>query len=254
MMRPLLSKSDQREQTLDISTTTQRAPYQNMSTTSKRKASDDATNSTIRGRPRKTADAEAVEKRRTQLRVAQRAFRQRREATIDELREQVASIQAKNDDLLATLRGFAERAVLKGLSDELSIDLLGILQKYSDADDANVDIAPSASPPTEDQNRRENRIIRTRQSQALDSQSATSQDDVRSNNATQSNGSEPLVRKLHHNNQISGAQLETTGTMTRQASARASHTIPLYPSPMEGFDGTSFANRLRRRILEAGYQ
>lgn len=237
------------EQNRDSPTTTQHAPHTIMPTTGKRKASDDAANPTIRGRPRKEADAEAVEKRRTQLRVAQRAFRKRREATIDELREQVASIQAKNDDLLATLRGFAERAVLKGLSDELSVDLLGILQKYSDADDADdadVDVAESVSPPTEDQDHRKNQTIKKKQSQARGPQVVASEESVESKN----------IRKSNHNNELSGHQLNTATAITRQASARFEHTIPpaVYASSTEGFDGTSFATRLRRRILESGQQ
>jgi len=235
-----------------------------MPTTSKRKASDDATNRTItiRGRPRKEADADAVAKRRTQLRVAQRAFRQRREATIDELREQVASIQAKNDDLLATLRGFAERAVLKGLSDELSIDLLGILQKYSDtdADDANVDVAESVSLPLEVQISGEYMTTRKKQSQARGSHATASEGSVGSNNDTRSDTrsdvSESLIRKLNHNNQIFASQLNNTTAMASMASTRSSNTMlrELYPFSTQGFDGTSFANRLRRQILESGYR
>jgi len=237
--------------------TTQHAGPRVKLPTGKRKVSADATRPAIKGRPRKEpADAEAVEKRRTQLRVAQRAFRKRRETTIDELREQVASLHQRNDDLLATLRGFAERAVQSGLSEESSIDLLGILIKYSALRDADADVVHYVSPPTQDKSQRDNGMTREILSQARVTQSSIT--DAREASCTVSplNDSEALSSGINNGYQLFGPDPDTTTTRTIDRNARASYTMPqdLYPPSSNGFDGTSFANRLRRRILECGYR
>lgn len=227
---------------------------------SKRKAPDDPAHPVVKGRPRKEpANVEAVERRRTQLRVAQRAFRKRRETTIDELREQVVSLQQRNDDLLFTLRGFAERAVRKGLSDELSIDLLEILNKYTDPRDA--DDTESASPPFEDQVSNEDVATKANGSQTRippehisDHIATTMANDYTRAKSQQSNDSAcaEMVMTVPPSGQLGVNPV----TAARNNTSSVGYAIPreLYPSSTAGFDGTSFANRLRRRIMECAYQ
>jgi hypothetical protein len=216
----------------------------------------DASITAVKGRPRKTVqDAEAVERRRTQLRVAQRAFRRRRETTIDELREQVGRLQDANEDLLDSMRGFAERAVAKGLSDELAIDLCAILKHHSSRHDAEV--AASVASHSDEELKRPATIRRksSTRSRLVEPMDVANQHSTREAGEThaatvpeQASGLDHASHPPVHHDHIS--VLRTSQTQ----SAPPDLVRDLIPSTTIGFDETSFSGRIRRRALEVGYQ
>ena len=56
-------------------------------------SSDDGDGGKKRGRPRvEKQDESAIDRRRTQIRLAQRAYRQRKESTLEDLRQRVAEL------------------------------------------------------------------------------------------------------------------------------------------------------------------
>ncbi|KAF3041752.1 hypothetical protein E8E12_008802 [Didymella heteroderae] len=80
-----------------------------------------------RGRPRvDTQDATAADRRRTQIRLAQRAYRQRKETTISSLKQQSTQLHAVIDEMNRTFLRFHESIVQSGvlrLKPELARDL-----------------------------------------------------------------------------------------------------------------------------------
>ncbi|KAK0832199.1 hypothetical protein LTR73_002486 [Friedmanniomyces endolithicus] len=76
-----------------------------------------------RGRPRvEKQDASAADRRRTQVRMAQRAYRQRKEGTLDELRNRVSEL---TDTMELMNKTFVElRDHLSGSADELQLEQL----------------------------------------------------------------------------------------------------------------------------------
>jgi uncharacterized protein YqeY len=93
-----------------------------------------------KGRPRKAVaslDAEAAERRRTQLRVAQRAFRKRREATTEELREQVSDLQNVHDGLLSSIRDLLKDSSMKEGDGALADALESLLAKYTSSQEGD---------------------------------------------------------------------------------------------------------------------
>ena len=220
----------------------------------KRKASDRSTQPATKGRPRKApVDVEAVERRRTQLRVAQRAFRKRRETTLDELREQVASVQQRNDDMLAALRAFTDQAADKGLPNELTNDLLDILDKYSDLRDAD-DVASASASAEHNADTRSGltQVEPQEPSETLQyTPPATFAPDYANCESTMFD-----AHSLTIPNDTKSCQprYHVTSTGRFANPSQLTHTIlrELGPSAAECFDGSSFANRLLRRILECG--
>ncbi|KAM0707021.1 hypothetical protein Q7P35_006352 [Cladosporium inversicolor] len=78
-----------------------------------------------RGRPRtEKPDASAADRRRTQIRMAQRAYRQRKESTLDELRKRVSDLTNTVECMNQDFDSCRDRLVMAGLSegqlDELS--------------------------------------------------------------------------------------------------------------------------------------
>ncbi|KAH8692436.1 hypothetical protein BGW36DRAFT_387634 [Talaromyces proteolyticus] len=85
-----------------------------------------------RGRPRLlTKDENAAERRRTQIRLAQRAYRSRKEATISSLNGRVAELDAAIEDVHRSLASFQEGVVASELLEPRS-DLLYNLREISE--------------------------------------------------------------------------------------------------------------------------
>ncbi|KAF9691902.1 hypothetical protein EKO04_009871 [Ascochyta lentis] len=75
-----------------------------------------STGKKARGRPRvDTQDATAADRRRTQIRLAQRAYRQRKETTISSLRQQSSQLHAIIDQMNKAFLRFNDLAVQSGL-------------------------------------------------------------------------------------------------------------------------------------------
>ncbi|KAF2758557.1 hypothetical protein EJ05DRAFT_485671 [Pseudovirgaria hyperparasitica] len=69
-----------------------------------------------RGRPRvDTQDATAADRRRTQIRLAQRAYRQRKESTISSLKKQVSGLESVVEQMNKTLLQFNDSAINSGI-------------------------------------------------------------------------------------------------------------------------------------------
>ncbi|KAI9682344.1 MAG: hypothetical protein M1817_000398, partial [Caeruleum heppii] len=77
---------------------------------------DDAPGKKSRGRPRLDArDESATDRRRTQIRLAQRAYRLRKETTISELKKRVDGLEAVIDDMKQSFLAFHHLAVTSGI-------------------------------------------------------------------------------------------------------------------------------------------
>lgn len=215
----------------------------------------------VKGRPRKTTtDTEAIERRRTQLRVAQRAFRKRREATIDELRSEVSKLQEHHDDLLNAVRGFAQRAVQRGLADDLAVDLLAILNRHNETRSESQGDDTSDSPSTVPHTSNHRQVLRT-----IESGGRSPNDEY-----TDSSIEDVMREPLHDDLSTSFGQPQHANTHLIQQStqqiAQARYMSPRsdrLPSLLQhklntattvNFDDLSFGMRLRRRGLETGYQ
>lgn len=114
-------------------------------------ALDDATKEEKKqGRPRAgPKDETAIDRRRTQIRLAQRAYRQRKESTIDELRNQVNELSAKADAMNKELRDFVNRAVSRDVPRDLISSLEDIMSRFESAE-ATVPRSNSASSSDQD--------------------------------------------------------------------------------------------------------
>lgn len=70
----------------------------------------------VRGRPRvDTQDETAADRRRTQIRLAQRAYRQRKETTISSLKKQVTELQSAIDEMNRSFLRFNDSALSSGI-------------------------------------------------------------------------------------------------------------------------------------------
>lgn len=87
-----------------------------------------------RGRPRvDTQDATAADRRRTQIRLAQRAYRQRKETTISSLKEQNDRLQAIIEQMNTSFLHFNDSIVKSGLlhmNSNLHLDLKHAREKF----------------------------------------------------------------------------------------------------------------------------
>jgi len=102
------------------------------------------------GRPRAgPKDDIAVDRRRTQIRLAQRAYRQRKESTIDELRHQVNQLSAKAESINKELREFVNRAVSRNVPRDLISSLEDLVSRF-ESDEAIVPRSNSASSSDQD--------------------------------------------------------------------------------------------------------
>lgn len=71
-----------------------------------------------RGRPRlDTRDQTAAERRRTQIRLAQRAYRQRKETTISALNKRVSALEHTIEKMNRTFLDFNDKAIASGIGD-----------------------------------------------------------------------------------------------------------------------------------------
>ncbi|QDS70645.1 hypothetical protein FKW77_000891 [Venturia effusa] len=77
---------------------------------------DDGDGTKTRGRPRvEGTDETAADRRRTQIRLAQRAYRLRKETTISSLQMQVSALQSTIEEMNKTFLNFNDRAVASGV-------------------------------------------------------------------------------------------------------------------------------------------
>ncbi|KAF4556067.1 Hypothetical protein D9617_1g079420 [Elsinoe fawcettii] len=98
----------------------------------KRKAAEADIDEKPRGRPRKNSkDESAAERRRTQIRLAQRAYRQRKETTIDELRQRVSELTTTIEMMNRSLRDFAQNATRRGLPPQTKAEMDEMVQKLA---------------------------------------------------------------------------------------------------------------------------
>ncbi|KAG8629875.1 hypothetical protein KVT40_001494 [Elsinoe batatas] len=98
----------------------------------KRKAAEADIDEKPRGRPRKNSkDESAAERRRTQIRLAQRAYRQRKETTIDELRQRVSELTTTIEMMNRSLQDFAKNANRRGLPPQTQSELDEMVQKLA---------------------------------------------------------------------------------------------------------------------------
>jgi hypothetical protein len=92
-------------------------------------------------------DETAADRRRTQIRLAQRAYRLRKETTIASLKGQVASLQATIEEMNRTFLSFNDSAVASGIlhmSPELARELKIATEQF-------IHLAKSASSPSGDE-------------------------------------------------------------------------------------------------------
>ena len=77
-----------------------------------------------------------MQRRRTQIRLAQRAYRQRKEATITGLNAQVAKLERKIDEMTQTMSCFQQRALASGIeniSPATAQDLNAVVARFKTA-------------------------------------------------------------------------------------------------------------------------
>ncbi|KAI5201411.1 hypothetical protein E4T39_05212 [Aureobasidium subglaciale] len=123
--------------------------------TTKRKRSKDAPDSNNeesrkRGRPRLETEGEsAADKRRQQVRLAQRNYRQRKENTIDELKKQVQELQSTIQSMNQTFSHFSERCSATNVSPTVLDELQSIAQLYSAGQSRADSLSMSNSPEIE---------------------------------------------------------------------------------------------------------
>ncbi|OCK76726.1 hypothetical protein K432DRAFT_385208 [Lepidopterella palustris CBS 459.81] len=79
-------------------------------------SSEDTAGKKARGRPRvDTQDETAADRRRTQIRLAQRAYRQRKETTISSLKKTVSELQSAIDEMNQSFLRFNDSALNSGI-------------------------------------------------------------------------------------------------------------------------------------------
>ncbi|KAL5398100.1 hypothetical protein PMIN06_010435 [Paraphaeosphaeria minitans] len=104
--------------------------------------SEDSGGKKARGRPRvDTQDETAADRRRTQIRLAQRAYRQRKEATISSLKEQNDRLQSIIDQMNKSFLKFNDAALKSGL---LQLDSV-LAQQLKSVTESFVSLAKSAA-------------------------------------------------------------------------------------------------------------
>ncbi|KAF2401701.1 hypothetical protein EJ06DRAFT_580960 [Trichodelitschia bisporula] len=145
-----------------------------------------------RGRPRvEGQDETAADRRRTQIRLAQRAYRLRKETTITSLKTQVSSLHSTIDAMTKTFLEFNDRAVASGilsLRPELARDLKTatesfiLLAKQSAQNDEDGSASEDGEPEP----------VVPKQSRAAQRTQSTSQSATQSTSQRSSSPSPPL--------------------------------------------------------------
>ncbi|KAF2205306.1 hypothetical protein GQ43DRAFT_477454 [Delitschia confertaspora ATCC 74209] len=96
--------------------------------------SDDGSHKKARGRPRvETQDASSADRRRTQIRLAQRAYRQRKETTISSLKKQNTQLQSIIKDMNQSFLRFNDSALRSGIlgSTGLAQELKAVTETFA---------------------------------------------------------------------------------------------------------------------------
>ncbi|KIW08544.1 uncharacterized protein PV09_00512 [Verruconis gallopava] len=124
---------------LTVVGTKRQAPYEDMPSdraAKKRQRNDshDDEGKKQRGRPRVDGqDETAADRRRTQIRLAQRAYRQRKESTIANLKEQVTTLRSTIEEMENIFLAYNDRAVASGMlqkAPELAKDLKAATEAF----------------------------------------------------------------------------------------------------------------------------
>jgi len=224
------------------------------------------------GRPRAgPKDETAVQRRRTQIRLAQRAYRQRKDSTIDELRNQVDELSSKAELMNKALRDFVDRAISRNLPRDLMSDLEDLVSRF--ASDKAV-VPRSTSESSSDQGR----VMRTLN--AVDTTveiPRTSQQGLIETQPPSRTIPEPIPIGLGYFVMYENANrevLEATSSnsddddsASRAVSRSTAASTPpdsfnSTPSPISSFkprfvysvDEWSFGRRIHRRCMERGFQ
>ncbi|MCJ1436239.1 hypothetical protein MMC27_005617 [Xylographa pallens] len=132
---------EQAAQTLDQSSKARRSGRKRVS---KSPNSEDEDKKGKRGRPRvDPQDQSAVERRRTQIRLAQRAYRERKETTISDLEQRVAELQQTVSGMNQAFLDYNDKALSSGIANwnpELGEQLKSTMQQFLElAHNANVE-------------------------------------------------------------------------------------------------------------------
>jgi len=224
------------------------------------------------GRPRAgPKDETALERRRAQIRLAQRAYRQRKESTIDELRSQVDELTSKAEIMSRGLRDFADRAASRNLPRDLMSELEDLVSR-SAADE--VVLSRSNSENSSDQDR----VMQTLN--AVDTtrdMPRTYQQGLIETQPPSRTSPEPIPIGLGYSMMYSNIDREVTEVTsnTSEDDSRASGVVGRSTpalTPPDNFEGTStpvssfeprfvysvdewsFARRIHRRCYEVGFQ
>ncbi|KAK5171208.1 uncharacterized protein LTR77_004352 [Saxophila tyrrhenica] len=84
-----------------------------------------------RGRPRvDKQDESAADRRRTQIRMAQRAYRQRKESTLEELRKRVSELTKTIEVMNNTFNVCSDRLYASSLTQDQMLDLNEVATKF----------------------------------------------------------------------------------------------------------------------------
>ncbi|KAI9882329.1 MAG: hypothetical protein M1823_005926 [Watsoniomyces obsoletus] len=223
-----------------------------------------APNKKPRGRPRVEARNEtAVDRRRTQIRLAQRAYRHRKESTISTLRERISELEGVLDEMNSAFLQFNDHAVERGIFQshpEIAGNLkkttqhfLALARRTQGAAEAgsSSDARNEASGENSDENHNGNqdgnpRSIRgevgqkRRRGQDTPTAAATGRKTTASKDSLETFGSS----HLHPSYDRTDTRLSTTPS--------PSYNLPL-PFTYSVQEPT-FARRLQRRSLEVAYQ
>jgi len=208
--------------------------------------------SATKARPRKAVaslDAEAAERRRTQLRVAQRAFRKRRDATTEELREQVNELQNVHDGLLSSIRDLLKDSSVKGSDNALALALESLLERYiTRPSEENSEDGKDAASTSQQHVAKAQRSLSTAASATGASSAASPTGDlIALSQGDTSNALEAIYRS---------DSFHFAHSLPVDLFWSASSDLPDLLQPLQpfGYDEAPFSIRLRRRGIQAGYQ
>ncbi|KAK2780674.1 hypothetical protein FQN52_007131 [Onygenales sp. PD_12] len=149
---PFYDENDNYHGNTSVAESMSRSASENQTATSKKKAktspgSSEEDAAKRRGRPRlNTRDKTAAERRRTQIRLAQRAYRLRKEATISSLNQRVVELEETVDEMSKSFLAFNDEAMSSGLlsaQPEFADHLRRVTERF-------LSLAKDASSPSSD--------------------------------------------------------------------------------------------------------
>ncbi|KAF2159210.1 hypothetical protein M409DRAFT_30349 [Zasmidium cellare ATCC 36951] len=209
-----------------------------------------------RGRPRfEIQDGSAADRRRTQIREAQRAYRQRREGTLDELRRRVSELSDMMELMNKAFMDCFDRLTASGLSAksmqdirETSAQFRAFMKRVREpSDQSDLETAESVERPLStpaangDAKASENPNFIPLDIAMLDTSFANGAEDDMAANWTDSSQDSQAV--------VSSASLYRTSL-----EATCSMPLELSPPVTYSFQESTFGRRLHRSCLEQSYQ